>query len=52
LQEVVKIAGEGAKFDAWLPSKTAYDVAGNRELGIEANTMLHYNVEILDIKYN
>lgn len=52
LQEVVKIAGSGATFNAWLPSKTAYDVEGNKELGIEANTMLNYEVEILDIKYN
>lgn len=52
LQEVVKLAGEGAHFNAWLPSKTAYDVKGNKELGIGANTMLNYDVEILDIKYN
>ena len=52
LQEIVKIAGKGAQFNAWLPSKVAYDVAGNKELGIEANTMLNYDVEILDIKYN
>ena len=52
LQEVVKLAGEGAHFNAWLPSKTAYDVNGNKELGIEANTMLNYDVEVLDIKYN
>ena len=52
LQEVVKLAGSGAHFNAWLPSKTAYDVEGNKELGVEANTMLNYDVEILDIKYN
>ena len=52
LQEVVKLAGEGAHFNAWLPSKTAYDVEGNEELGIGANVMLNYDVEILDIKYN
>ncbi len=52
LQEVVKLAGEGAHFNAWLPSKTAYDVKGNEELGIGANTMLNYDVEVLDIKYN
>lgn len=52
LQEVVKLAGEGAHFNAWLPSKTAYDVRGNEELGIGANTMLNYDVEVLDIKYN
>ena len=52
LQEVVKLAGEGAHFNAWLPSKTAYDVEGNKELGIEGNVLLNYDVEIVDIKYN
>lgn len=52
LQEVVKLAGKGAHFNAWLPSKTAYDVSGNEELGIGANVLLNYDVEILDIKYN
>jgi len=51
LQEVVKIAGDGGKFDAWLPSKTAYDTAGNEELGIAPNQLLNYDVEILDIDY-
>ena len=52
LQEVVKLAGDGAHFNAWLPSKTAYDVEGNEKLGVGANTMLNYDVEILNIKYN
>lgn len=51
LQEVVKIAGDGGKFDAWLPSKTAYDTAGNEELGIAPNQLLNYDVEILEIDY-
>ncbi|MBR4850180.1 MAG: peptidylprolyl isomerase [Alistipes sp.] len=51
LQEVVRLAGDGAHFNAWLPSKQAYDVAGNEKLGIGANTMLNYDVEILEIKY-
>lgn len=52
LQEVVRLAGNGAHFNAWLPSKTAYDVEGNAELGVGANVMLNFDVEILDIKYN
>lgn len=52
LQEVVRLAGDGAHFNAWLPSKSAYDVEGDKKLGIEANTMLNYDVEILEIKYN
>ena len=51
LQEVVKVAGDGGKFDAWLPSKTAYDTAGNEELGIAPNQLLNYDVEILEIDY-
>lgn len=51
LQEVVKVAGDGGKFDAWLPSKTAYDTAGNDELGIAPNQLLNYDVEILEIDY-
>ena len=51
LQEVVRLAGEGAHFNAWLPSKQAYDVEGNDSLGVPANTMLNYDVEILEIKY-
>ena len=52
LQEVVKLAGEGAQFNAWLPSKSAYDSAGNKDLGVAPNVLLNYEVEILDIKYN
>ena len=52
LQEVVKLAGEGAHFNAWLPSSTAYGESGDKTLGIAPNVLLNYDVEILDIKYN
>lgn len=51
LQEVVRLAGDGAHFNAWLPSELAYGVEGNDSLKISANTMLNYDVEILDIEY-
>ena len=51
LQDVVKVAGDGGSFDAWLPSKTAYDTAGNEELGIAPDQMLRYEVDILKIDY-
>lgn len=51
LQEVVRLAGDGAHFNAWLPSELAYGVEGNDSLKIAANTMLNYDVEILDIEY-
>lgn len=52
LQEVVKITGNGGHFNAWLPSTTAYGVEGNAKLNIAPNTMLNYDVQIVDIKYN
>lgn len=52
LQDVVKLAGKGSHFNAWLPSKTAYGTEGNKRLGIEPNTMLNYDVKVVDIKYN
>ena len=52
LQEVVKLAGEGSHFNAWLPSKQAYDTDGNKELGVGPNVLLNYDVKVVDIKYN
>lgn len=52
VQDVIKMAGDGGHFNAWLPSKTAYGVEGNEKLGIGPNTMLNYDVQILNIKYN
>ena len=52
LQEVVRLAGDGAHFNAWLPSSVAYGVEGDKELGVGANTMLNYDVEILKIEYD
>ena len=52
LQEVVRLTGNGGHFNAWLPSSQAYGIEGNAELGVEANTMLNYDVNILDIKYH
>ena len=51
LQDVVKVAGDGGQFDAWLPSKTAYDTAGNADLGIAPDQLLRYEVDILKIDY-
>lgn len=51
LQDVVKVAGDGGSFDAWLPSKTAYDTAGNADLGIAPDQLLRYEVDILKIDY-
>lgn len=52
LQEVIRLAGDGAKFEVWLPSKMAYKTAGNEEYGVGPNELLHFEVQKLQIKYN
>ena len=52
LQGIVKLAGNNAHFNAWIPSSLAYGVEGDSNVGIGANVLLNYDVEILDIKYS
>lgn len=49
LQEIVKIVGSGGRVSVWVPSELGYGSGGNEELGIEPNTTLYYEVEMLDV---
>ena len=49
LQENLKMVGKGGKFTAWIPSLLAYGAGGNEELGIEPNSTLCYEVEVLEV---
>jgi FKBP-type peptidyl-prolyl cis-trans isomerase FkpA len=49
LQENLKMVGKGGKFTAWIPSMLAYGTGGNEELGIDPNSTLCYEVEVLDV---
>ncbi len=49
LQENLKMVGKGGKFTAWIPAELAYGAGGNEELGIEPNSTLCYEVEVLDV---
>lgn len=51
LREVIRITGDGGSVDVWVPSSQAYGSEGNAELGIGANQLLNYKVEIIDIDY-
>ena len=51
LREVVRITGNGGSVDVWVPSSQAYGSEGNAELGIGANQLLNYKVDIVDINY-
>lgn len=49
LQEAMKMVGAGGHFDAWIPSELAYGTNGNGELGIEPNSTLLYEVDVLEV---
>ena len=49
LQENLKMVGKGGKFTSWIPSLLAYGAGGNEELGIEPNSTLCYEVEVLEV---
>lgn len=51
LREVVRITGNGGSVDVWVPSSQAYGSEGNAELGIGANQLLNYKLDIVDIKF-
>lgn len=51
LREVVRITGNGGSVDVWVPSNQAYGSEGNAELGIGANQLLNYKVDIIDINF-
>lgn len=51
LREVIRITGDGGSVDVWVPSSQAYGSEGNTELGIGANQLLNYKVDIVDINY-
>lgn len=49
LQETMKMVGAGGHFDAWIPSELAYGANGSEELGIEPNSTLYYEVDVVDV---
>ena len=51
LREVLRITGNGGSVDVWVPSSQAYGSEGNAELGIGANQLLNYKIDIVDIKF-
>ena len=48
--EAAKLIGEGGHMEAWLPSNLAYGSAGCDSLNIAPNTMLYYELWLVDIE--
>ena len=49
MKESVKLVGRGGKINAWIPSSAAYGTQGDKELGIQPNTTLYYEIELVDV---
>ena len=49
LQENMKMVGKDGKFMSWIPAHLAYGAGGDKELGVEPNSTLCYEVEVIDV---
>ncbi len=52
VQESLKMIGVGGKVDAWIPSKLAFDQAGDSLLRIAPFETLYYQFELLEMERN
>lgn len=50
LQEAARLVGRGGHIEAWLPSTLAFGSEGCDSLGVEPNTMLYYELKLIDIE--
>ena len=49
MKESVKLVGRGGKINAWIPSSAGYGTEGDKELGIQPNSTLYYEIELVDV---
>lgn len=50
VQEAARLAGRGGHIEVWVPSTLAYGSAGCDSLGIKPNTMLYYELKVIDVE--
>ena len=50
LQEATRLIGEGGHIEAWLPSQLAFGAEGCDSLSIKPNTMLYYEMWLIDVE--
>ncbi len=49
VKESVRLLGEGGRVSTWIPARLAYGAEGNKELGIEPNTTLLFDIELIEV---
>ena len=50
LQEATRLIGRGGHVEAWLPSTLAFGSEGCDSLDVEPNTMLYYELKLIDVE--
>ncbi len=50
VQEALKLIGTGGHINAWLPAKLAYGAEGHKEWGVEPNSTLYFEIDLLDLE--
>lgn len=50
LQEATRLIGRGGHVEAWLPSTLAFGSEGCDTLDVEPNTMLYYELKLIDVE--
>lgn len=48
--EAVKLIGEGGHIEAWVPSQLGYGADGCDSLGVKPNTILYYEMWLVDVE--
>lgn len=50
VQEATRLIGEGGHIEAWLPSQLAFGSSGCDTLDVRPNTMLYYEIKLIDVE--
>lgn len=50
VQEAARLIGEGGTIEAWVPSQLAYGAGGNDSLGVKPNTLLYYEMKLVEVE--
>ncbi len=50
VQEAVRLIGQGGRIEAWVPSQMAYGADGCDSLNIKPNTLLYYEMTLIEVE--
>jgi FKBP-type peptidyl-prolyl cis-trans isomerase len=48
--EATKLIGKGGHIEAWVPSQLGYGADGCDSLGVKPNTILYYEMWLVDVE--